>query len=162
VYSSTTASNFLRGTRCPICNESRGERKIRNWLDENEVDYTTQDRFDDCKKERPLPFDFKVLDVSGELYGLVEFDGIQHFESRSAYGGEGGFKETQLRDQIKNDYCIKNKIPLLRIKYSAIDMVDEILEKFLNNPFILKDTILSDYMTNNDCHYVLLTQISVQ
>jgi len=47
----------------------------------------------------------------------IEYDGVQHFKSIDYFGGENGFKKRQQNDKIKNIYCIKNKIKLLRIRY---------------------------------------------
>jgi hypothetical protein len=47
----------------------------------------------------------------------IEYDGRQHFEPAECFGGEEGFIETQQNDLIKNNYCKKNNITLLRIRY---------------------------------------------
>jgi len=47
----------------------------------------------------------------------------------------------QLRDNIKNQYCIENKIPLIRIPYyylSKLKIEDLLLE---SSDFILKEDI---------------------
>jgi hypothetical protein len=42
------------------------------------------------------------------------------------------FKNTQIRDKIKTDYANKNGITLLRIKYTKLNKIDQILESVLN------------------------------
>jgi predicted Zn-ribbon and HTH transcriptional regulator len=143
------------GRRCPRCNSSKGEVAIAKYLEDNNFKYIHQGKFEDCRNERALPFDFNVLDLNGNLKFLIEFDGIQHFESLEIWGGLESFKYRKVCDQIKNDYCIKNKIPLLRIKYTALGIIDEILELFMNNPSSMVIT-LDDYLANNNCHYVLI------
>lgn len=61
----------------------------------------------------------------------IEYHGIQHFEPRSKFGGEIEFKKVVLRDKIKSEYCIKNKIKLNIIKYN-----DNLLE--LLTSYVLK------------------------
>ena len=89
--------------------------------------------FDDCKKKRTLPFDFYIP----LLNLLIEYDGAQHFESPEIFGGEEGLQERQENDKIKNDYCSKNGIKLVRIPYTHFDQIETILE------FVLEDLKLA-------------------
>jgi hypothetical protein len=57
----------------------------------------------------------------------IEYDGIQHFESVDYFGGELGFINTQMRDNIKNEYCKNNNIKLIRIPYWDYENIDQIL-----------------------------------
>ena len=61
---------------------------------------------------------------------LLEFDGIMHFEP---IYGEKAFKDKIRNDQIKTNFCKKNNIPLLRIKYDKIKFIDVILDVFIEN-----------------------------
>jgi hypothetical protein len=40
------------------------------------------------------------------------------------FDNEEKFKKTQLHDQIKNEYCKKNNIPLIRIPYTHFDNIN--------------------------------------
>ena len=51
---------------------------------------------------------------------LIEFDGIQHFQPIEYFGGITEFKERKQNDEIKNNYCKINNIPLIRIPYTAL------------------------------------------
>lgn len=53
----------------------------------------------------------------------------QHYEPIEYFGGVDKLKETQLCDDIKNEYCKENNIRLLRIRYD--ENVEEKLNKFL-------------------------------
>ena len=117
--------HFQQGVRCPKCNESKGEKAISNILSYLNINYTPQKRFPECKYKNTLPFDFYVHNKKSKL--LIEFDGRQHFESVDIFGGDNGLKETQLRDQIKNDFALSNNIPLLRISYTEQDNIEQIL-----------------------------------
>jgi len=123
------ARSHLNGCGCPKCKLSKGESKILEWLDEHKVEYKHQQRFTTCKDKRPLPFDFYLPDHNI----CIEFDGIQHFESRS-FGSDKSdttqlkdFNNTIKRDNIKTSWCINNNIELLRIPYYKEPMIDEIL-----------------------------------
>ena len=88
--------------------------------------------FDDCKDKNLLRFDFYI-----EKYNLcVEFDGEQHdrkvrFRGQSEEDAEKSFEGTKRRDKIKNEYCKKKNICLLRIPYTEIKNIEDILRKKL-------------------------------
>jgi len=125
-------NSFLyAGHRCPNCYYSRGEDKIKKYLDNNNISHEQQYRLDDCRYKKPLPFDFAIFDNKNMLKCLIEFDGRQHFEEVKAFGGRGSFKRTQKYDKIKTDYCKVNNILLIRIPYWELDNIEKILEENL-------------------------------
>lgn len=101
------------GGKCPYCNASKGEEEISEYLDLFKIKYKRQYKFNDCKYKRQLPFDFYLPKQNL----CIEFDGRQHFEPVKDFGGDEEFKKIKIRDKIKNEYCEKNKINILRIKY---------------------------------------------
>jgi len=104
-------------TSCGCALQSSGERFITNILEELNAEFDTQYSFSDCRSVNVLRFDFAVFNNSNLLY-LIEYDGKQHFEPIDLFGGIEGFKDRQKRDAIKNNYCEKYNIPLLRIPYT--------------------------------------------
>jgi very-short-patch-repair endonuclease len=128
-----TPNSHLLGQGCPSCSESKGEKNIDKILKNNNIKFIRQKRFIDCTNTlkgtscRQLPFDFYLT----EKNVLIEFDGAQHFMPVEQWGGEEGFKMTKKRDKIKNQYCKKNGIKLIRIPYT---MKKEEIE-----PYILKE-----------------------
>lgn len=118
------AYSFMAGNRCPHCSASRGESSVSEALDEYGLNYEHQYTFDDCINKRPLPFDFCVLSEDKTPLVAIEYDGIQHFEPRAHFGGTKGFEATNINDNIKNEYCQKNNIPLLRIPYWEFDNIN--------------------------------------
>ena len=120
-----TPNNILRGSGCPRCDESRGEKTITSWLNNHQIQFIPQHRFDGCKDKYTLPFDFYLVD-----YNIcIEYQGEQHYRPIDFFGGVEKFKILQLHDKIKKDYCSDNNIPLLRIKYD--ENIEEELENFL-------------------------------
>ena len=103
---------------CPNCSESKGERYIRNLLEDLGISYTPQKTFPDCRNVRLLPYDFYLDDYNV----CVEFDGIQHYEP-TRFGGmsqtraEEIFKVRLDTDNYKTEYCKEKRIELLRIPY---------------------------------------------
>jgi len=123
-------SNVLRGYGCPRCNLSKGEIKIINLLKENNIPFINQFRYKDLfyfSNKRKLSFDFYIPYKNL----LIEYNGKQHYEPIEYFGGNDAFKHQQNRDKLKVEYCKKNNINLLVIKY------DEDIEKNLRKNRIL-------------------------
>lgn len=125
-----TPNNHLNGHGCPHCNSSKGELAVQRWLIQNNIPYSRQKRFHDCKYKGLLSFDFAVYkDISHkQLLCLIEFDGGQHEKCVKRFGLES-FTKTIIRDHIKNTYCENKGIQLIRIPASYIANVGEILER---------------------------------
>jgi very-short-patch-repair endonuclease len=117
----------LKGSGCPVCNESRGESSIRKYLNINKIDFKTQKTFKGCQYVSLLKFDFYLPNHNI----CIEFDGIQHFEAFEFFGGEEALLKNMERDAIKNQYCTDNNIKLLRIEYDQIGDIENILKKNL-------------------------------
>lgn len=109
-------SKFINNRRCPNCIFSQGETVISEALDSMYCNYLKEYKFDDCRHERELRFDFAVIE-NDKVILLIEYDGIQHFKVTGGWGTEEQLRITKLRDEIKNEYCKKNDIPLIRIPY---------------------------------------------
>lgn len=62
---------LTKGSRCPQCTASSGEKIVRDWLETNKINFVFQKTFDDCKDKRVLPFDFYLLDKNI----IIEYDG---------------------------------------------------------------------------------------
>lgn len=132
-----TPNNHMNNSRgCPICKSSKGELKIKSWLDSHNIDYFQEYKFGDCKNEKQLRFDFFL-----PSYNLcIEYDGEQHHMVRSVFG-EKEFLKTQERDQIKNQYCLDNNIELLRIPYWNFKKIKVILEDIVCQKMKQKNSV---------------------
>ena len=91
---------------------SKYELEIAELLRNNEIIFQTQYTFDDLKIQNKLRFDFAIF-KSNKLVGLIEYNGRQHYESVSRFGGEKRLLEYQFSDQKKCEYCNNHSIPLL-------------------------------------------------
>ncbi|MFP4403897.1 MAG: hypothetical protein ACLFPJ_06095 [Candidatus Woesearchaeota archaeon] len=120
--------DHCKGIGCPKCSESKGEKEIRNILNNYQIKFESQKKFDGCKYKNKLPFDFYLSD-----YNIcIEFDGEQHFKKFRFEKNDNDLKKRQKRDQIKNEYCQNNNIRLFRIRYDDdINLrMGEIIGKF--------------------------------
>ncbi|CEO32973.1 hypothetical protein [Paraclostridium sordellii] len=131
-YYETTPSHFIQGRRCTVCIESTGEAKLRKVLNKYHIKFLKQFRFKDCRGDKyPLPFDFALF-KDNELLMLIEIDGEQHFKPINFNGIDNNranelFNKTKKRDEIKNKYCEKNNIKLLRIPYFEFENIEKII-----------------------------------
>jgi hypothetical protein len=125
-YFKQTPKNHLRGKGHSKCCKysSKGENEVGKYLDDNNIDYIKEKKFDDLGLKR---FDFYLPNLNM----CVEYDGIFHFEAFDFNGGEETLIKTQEYDMIKNQYCEDNNIKLLRIPYWDFDNIKSILENKL-------------------------------
>ena len=143
-----TPNNFLRGYRCPNCNSSKGEIKVKNYLVSNNIKFDIQFRFANCRNKNPLPFDFVILNKRNDVLGLIEYDGIIHYEPIELFGGTKELKIRQCNDKIKTNYCLINNISLLRIPYWKLNNIEVILNDFIQE-LLIKDSSLYLLEVNN-------------
>jgi hypothetical protein len=118
------AADHKNGFGCSSCSSSRGENAIKLYLETNNIKFEQQKTFAGCIYKSSLRFDFYLPDFNT----CIEFQGIQHHKSVKYFGGEEGFQETLLRDEIKSDYCKNNYIELICL--SDISEIELKLSKF--------------------------------
>lgn len=107
-------SSFLNGSiRCNICSKKQSMLSVKteNWLMENNYKYEKEVSFDDCINIRKLFFDYKVY-VNNTFF-LLEVDGNFHYNN--PFTNDISYQRNN--DNIKNEYCLKNNIILLRIPF---------------------------------------------
>lgn len=113
------ANNHLHKNKygCPSCDKSKGEIAIENFLKESNLKYKPQYTFVNLKYKKKLRFDFGIINDKKLLF-LIEFNGKQHYiKDDFMHKTENDFLLRQLLDKMKQDYCIKNNIPLYIIRY---------------------------------------------
>jgi len=100
---------------------SRGEIKIEEVLQDAGLDFEEEYSFPDLVSSsgRPLRFDFAVFDDEHNLQFLLEYQGIQHYEPKSKFGGYTGLRKQQYNDMQKREYCQQHNIILIEIPYIA-------------------------------------------
>lgn len=98
---------------------SRGEIKIEEVLTMSGLSFEQEYIFSDLVSfsGHPLRFDFAVFDDEGEIDFLIEYQGIQHYEPKSKFGGVSGLRQQQINDMKKREYCKKHNINLVLIPY---------------------------------------------
>lgn len=127
----TDPHSVVNGQRsgCPHCKKSKGENAIKDFLEENKIAFEGQKVFENCRNKRVLKFDFYLPN-----YNLcIEYQGAQHYKSVDYFGGIKGFENSQMRDNIKREFCKTNGISLLEIPYTKFDYIAEILGSIIND-----------------------------
>lgn len=109
---------------CGCMTGSIGANKIKNILLENNINFISEYTFSDfiSPKNGKYRFDFAIF-KDQNLIELIEFDGAQHFSPQKGYY-EGQFETIKEHDKIKNDYCKKHHIKLIRIPYYEIEEIN--------------------------------------
>lgn len=115
---------------CPYCSySSNGEGKIKELLELHNVKFLYNKSIKGCTYIKPLKFDFIILN-DDSIKSVIEFDGQQHFNSRNNFGSsENTLELIQERDKIKDIFCEKENIKLLRIKYTEFLDIEDILKE---------------------------------
>ena len=123
---------------------SRGAAKTQSILQEAKLDIIQEYSFNNLinpNTKQKLRFDFAIFN-NNKLKYLIEYDGEQHFKyqynSGKSWNTESHYKETIYKDNLKNEYCIKNNIPLYRIPYTDIKDINK-----------LQDILQEKYLINN-------------
>ena len=125
-------SNVVSGnsTQCPECLKNQtvslGEQIIIDILEKLQLKYFFQYKFDDCINPKTgfvLCFDFYLPDHNC----CIEYDGIQHFKTQGTWNRykKDSLKNIQDRDKIKDEYCKKHNIHLIRVPYTDKEKLNE-------------------------------------
>lgn len=124
---------YNKGTGCPKCKQSLGEKKMQEILFTMGYDIDPQHVFPDCKYINCLRFD-----GYSEVHNIAfEYQGQQHYYPVDFSGKNDGTAEKEyelnvIRDNIKRDYCQKNNIKLIEIPYWEYDNMESFLRRKLN------------------------------
>lgn len=131
VWDVSPTSFIGKGSGCPKCNQSKGEKKIERFLLNNNIPYILQKRYDDLVGINNIPFSYDFFLPDYNL--LIEYQGQQHEYAVEWFGGEKKFRRQQETDKSKRDYADIHNINLMEIWYYDFKKIDEILESRLLN-----------------------------
>jgi very-short-patch-repair endonuclease len=128
----TVSDHLYNKSGCPKCRESKGEKSIRLFLENNKIQYHKHKSFDSCKYKNKLYFDFYLPKYNI----LIEYDGEQHYsgwryntKTNTLNSDIKKSKEIiKIRDEIKDKWCKDNNIKLIRISYKHFKNIKKILK----------------------------------
>lgn len=100
---------------------SNGELIFREMLNEYNISYQEQKKFEDLKGARGgrLSFDF-AIQLPEDSWLLIEIDGEQHYKVINYFGGEEKLYWQQKNDEIKNQYAKKHGYKLIRLSSRSV------------------------------------------
>jgi very-short-patch-repair endonuclease len=91
-----------------------------------------------------LRFDFYLPDFNM----VVEFDGVQHREPRSFGGDEERAKKeflaTKRRDAIKDAYCERRGLTMIRVNFVCKDTIEERIRDVLYGKSVITAETMGD------------------
>lgn len=125
-----TINNRNNGRGCLQCNQSKGEQKIKKWLDNNNIVYNSQKDFYGLNgiRKGSLSYDFYLPDYNL----LVEYQGEFHDGSAGEYTKKNLIRQKE-HDKRKREYAKINNIDLLEIWYWDSNNVETILTNKIFN-----------------------------
>lgn len=134
------SASDLRNERIKSCGclKSIGEQIINNLLTQNNIKFKKEYCFNDLKDIGYLRFDFAILDENNQVKYLIEYDGNIHYNKKGAWNGKLDYDALQKHDKMKNEYCYKNNIPLIRIPYTQLNNLTIIDLKLETSNFVKK------------------------
>jgi very-short-patch-repair endonuclease len=113
---------------CESNKKSIGERLVKSFLDEFNIKYTREKKFETCKSIKELPFDFYLPNYKI----CIEYDGELHYKSVEHMGGDKQLTRQKKHDRIKDKWCLENNIKLIRISYKKKNKIFKILSLEIN------------------------------
>ena len=90
------------------------------------ISFEKEKTFEGCIYKKQLRFDFYLPDYNT----CIEFDGEQHF-TRGFNTTDCEFDELKYRDSIKDEYCYKNDLNIIRIPYWDFDNIEKIITEII-------------------------------
>lgn len=132
----TRLVNISKGSWCPQCASSKGEKRINSWLRLNNIEFIPQKEFDGLIGTRGgnLSYDFYLP----ECNLLIEYQGEYH-DGMTTNQTKKEFRIQQEHDKRKREYAKENNIDLLEIWYWDFDNIEEILYKQIKCKINIKD-----------------------
>ena len=118
---------------CGCIKDSKGVRKIKKILIENNIPFFTEQTFSSCRfpdTNALARFDFYI-----NKDFLLEFDGIQHFKECDINFFKDNLEIRKQHDIYKNTWCKENNIPLKRIPYTDEDNIT--LESIMGDKYLV-------------------------
>ena len=103
----------------------KNPKRAFNFLNKHNIGHIRQKTFEGCVDIYSLRFDFYIP----QLNICIEYDGLQHYVGWN-YDSES-LLNIKRKDYIKNEFCEKNNITLIRIPYTDVNNAEYILNNLI-------------------------------
>ena len=146
-----TVNSRSKGNGCPYLSTSKTERLVCEYLQDKSLEFIGEKIFKHKSMNR---YRYDIYIPSLKL--IIEPDGEQHFKDMAFCNDN--LEDRVKRDNIKNDFCYNNNIPILRIPYSynpdkASKKIIGIIESFIKTKKV-PNKIIEFYRKNSKTNYV--------
>lgn len=123
---SPLANSIKQGSKCPRCNNSKGELAVKEFLEKHGIKYEREYIFKDLFGigGDPLRFDFAIF-LDREKPTLIEYNGQFHYKKLI---NDEIYERQLIHDDRKKSYCLNNGISMITIPFWDYDNINEILE----------------------------------
>lgn len=117
--------NVMQGSWCHNCAISEGEKRIKVWLDSQNINYIhDKPYFNDLLSDKGNPLRPDFILPNHKVW--IEYDGEFHYKD---FYKDGSFELQQLHDRRKNEYAKLHGWKMIRIPYWDKENIEEILDK---------------------------------
>lgn len=127
-FQTTPVDILNRVSCCPKSFKTYKEETMCSLIESWGYNIDRQHCFDECRDVNLLKFDCYLTDFNT----VIEYDGENHYFPVK-YGTQSWddairkHEYTKKHDKIKNDFCVKNKINLIRVPYFEFENMDSFL-----------------------------------
>lgn len=129
-FSLTAYKVINRGEWCRQCGASNGERAIRNFLTKIGAPFIQQYKLQNSRRKYDFYFQYNNTNY------IVEYDGEQHFKyTRRYHRTKANFYKSQKIDRVKTHCALKAGYKIIRIDYTNINNIPQLLTDALNNRY---------------------------
>ena len=124
-----------QGQGCPICNESKLETEISKFLDDNDIEYERQKKFEWLCNIKNMSLDFYL-----PKYNIaIECQGEQHFRPIDYFGGNHEYDIICNRDKIKYNLCKEHGLNIFYFSTKEFENID-----YLGNIYCDKERLFEE------------------
>ena len=100
--------SHLASCGCPACKDSKLEKEVREYLNDNKIVFESFKKFDWLGKQH--------LDFYLPKYNIaIECQGMQHFKPIEFFGGKKAFNDLINRDRLKKQLCEEHNIKMIYV-----------------------------------------------
>lgn len=121
-------SKFVKHSTCPFCSNEINVRESEcRKIFENIFKAKFPCVRPDFLKNQNTGFNLELDGFNSDLKLAFEYDGIQHYEPVTYFGGKEAYDRRKKLDQLKDTLCEKEGIILIRIPYYTVNLEDFIV-----------------------------------
>ena len=136
-----TPHDHLQGNGCPFCKESKLEKSVALFLDNNNIKYKRWYRYDINEHRTSLDFFIEKYKIGIECQGEQHFQPVKFKGKSCDIWANEEFKKNILRDKRKFDKCNELKIKLF---YYIPNANNDYLNNNEYNGIYTKDNVISN------------------